>query len=273
MMRLKLIGIILFSFVFFVVLAMNATHSMATRDATIPEGPSWSVGDWWILEQTKKDMASSTPHWKAPLLWRCDVKEYSGNPDLFVLEIRSISGLKTGVDLVYSLNPWEVKKIRKMIGTADGIKILEKEINSSGPVMELNSPFSLVLPGFPWVNTASSYISGANAGRLPKNAGSPPATFRDSSTGGPVMGVQVNLKQEVSLPKADDPLILQGKAAVNVMKGNVSNGMVDAASKISITTGRKKVLQLWSQSAPWALVEEAPHSKTTLIENHKGVTP
>lgn len=273
MVKLKCTGVILFLFVVFVFFTIIPIYSMANQDATTAEGPSWSIGDWWILEQTKKDIASSTPHWKEPLFWRCDVKEYSEVPELIVLEIRSMSGLKTGVDVVCSLNPLEVKKIIKMIGTADGIRIVEKEINSTGPVMELDSPFSLVLPSFPLEDTTSSYVAGANVNRLSKNAGGTPASLHDSSAGGPLMGVRYNLKQEVSFPKNDDLLMIRGEAAVNGMKGNVPDGMIDAPSKISITMGRQQALQLWSKGAPWALVEETPHSKTTLIENHKGVTP
>jgi len=273
MVRSKYLGITLFSVVFFMVFAINLNNSLANQNSPLSEGPSWSVGDWWVLEQTKKDIASPTPYWKAPLLWRCEVKRYSEDQDLFVLEIRSISGLKTGVDVVYSLNPWEVKKIRKMIGTADGIKILEQEINSSGPVMELNSPFALVLPGFPLEDMTSSYVTGTNAKPLSNSGRTAPMSIRRSSAGGPIMGIRYNLEQEVSLPKANDPLTLRGKDAVNEMKGDVSSAVSDISSKVSINMGRNKALQLWSRNAPWALVEETRHSKTTLIENHKGVTP
>ena len=262
MVRSKYLRVILLSVVFFMVFAINSNNSMANQNTPLSEGPSWSVGDWWMLEQTKKDIAAPIPYWKKPLLWRCDVKKYSEGPNLFVLEIRSMSGLKTGVDVVYSLNPWEVKKIIKMIGTADGIKILEREINSSGPVMELNSPFTLVLPGFPLKDMTSSYVTRTNARRLSNTARS-----------GPIMGIRYNLEQEVSLPKPDDPLTLRGKDAVNEMKGNVSTAVSDISSKVSINMGRNKALQLWSKNAPWPLVEETPHSKTTLIENHKGVMP
>ena len=39
MMRLKLVGMILFSVVFFVVFAMNATDTAASQDAIFAEGP------------------------------------------------------------------------------------------------------------------------------------------------------------------------------------------------------------------------------------------
>ena len=273
MVRLKFMGIVLFSFVAFAIFAMNANTLKANQDAMPAEGPSWEIGDWWIVEQTKKDIASLTPHWKEPLLWRCEVKECSEDPNLFVLEIGSVSGLKTGLDVVYGLNPWIVKKIRKRIATADGIKVVEQEINSSGPVMALNSPFSLVLPGFPLENTTSSYVEGGNVKPLSQSSGTSHASLHDSSSGGQMVGVQYNLKQEVSFPKSDDPLMMQGEAAVNGMKGNIANGIMDASSKISITMGRKQALQLWSKNAPWALVEETPRIKTILIESHKGVTP
>jgi hypothetical protein len=271
MTKLKYSGIILFLFVGFVFFTITLKDAMADQNAMPTEGPTWSVGDWWVLEQTKMDLSSPTAHWKEPLLWRCDVKAYSESPELFVLEIRSASGLKTGVDVVYAINPWEVKKIRKMIATADGIKSVEREINSSGPVMELNSPFALVLPGFPWKNTSSSHV--AKSITFPNSAGTISTTLRDSSSGGPAMGVRYNLGQEVSVPENGDPLLMRGEAAVNGMRGNVPADMIDASSKISITMGRKQAFQLWSTNAPWALAEETPHSRTTLIENHKGVTP
>ena len=273
MLKLKYFGIPFLSVVFFAVITMNATLLLAAQNVPLAEGPSWSVGDWWILEQTKKDIASPTPYWKEPLLWRCEVKKYPENSNLFVLEIRSISGLKTGVDVVCSLNPWEVKKIIKMIGTADGIKTVEREINSSAPVMELDSPFTLVLPGFPLEDMTSSYVAVANGKRLSNSARFAPMSIQDSNAGGPIMGILYNLKQEVSLPKPDDPLMLKGEAVVNEMKGDVSVAISDISSKVSINMGRNKALQLWSKNAPWALVEETRHSKTTLIENHKGVTP
>jgi hypothetical protein len=271
MTKLQIRGIILFLFVVFVFFTIASTEAMASQNAVRTEGPAWSVGDWWVLEQTKMDLSSPTAHWKEPLLWRCEVKAYSENPDLFVLEIRSASGLKTGVDVVYATNPWEVKKIRKLIATADGIKSVEREINSSGPVIELNSPFSLVLPGFPLENTTSSHV--ARNINVPNSAGGISTTLRDSSAGGPIMGVRYDLGQEVSTPKNGDPLLMRGEDAVTGMRGNVPEGMIDASSKISITMGRKQALQLWSKNAPWALAEETPHSKTALIETHKGVTP
>jgi len=273
MVKSKFLGVILLSVVFFMVFAINSNNSMATQNTPLSEGPSWSVGDWWILEQTKKDIAAPTPYWKEPLRWRCEVKKYSEDPNLFILEIRSMSGLKTGVDLVYRLNPWEVKKIRKMIGTADGVKTLEREINSSGPVMELDSPFSLVLPGFPLEDMTSSYAIRTNDRRLSNSGRVGPIRTQASGARGPIVGIRYNLNQEVSLPKADDPLTLRGEKAANEMKGDVSAAVSDISSKVSINMGRNKALQLWSRNAPWALVEETPHSKTTLIENHKGVTP
>ena len=136
-------------FVIFGLAFINCTAAVASEDVPFANGPSWAVGDHWVVEQTKKDITAPTPAWKDPLRWGFDVKECAEGENLLVLEIRSLSGLKTGLDVIFSQDPWEIKRIRKMYATSAGIKTIEIEINSSGPVMLQDAPFEFVMPGFP----------------------------------------------------------------------------------------------------------------------------
>jgi hypothetical protein len=82
--------------------------------------------------------------------------------------------------------------------------------------------------------------------------------------------MQYWVDQKVSVPAADDPILLKGKDSMRALKGANAGGLLDY-TRVEVQQGRSASVQLWAQGLPWALVDEAPHVNTHLVEFHKGV--
>ena len=95
----------------------------------------------------------------------------------------------------------------------------------------------------------------------------PPATISDSSSSQSPIGVQYTASQEITVPEASDPLMLRGQEAASTLKGTMVSDTALSCKKVAIRMGRSSAFQLWPENAPWALVAETAHSKTTLVGN------
>jgi len=258
---------------------------LEAADARPLEAPDWSPGDWWVLEQSKRQLATATEGWSEPLRWRCEVKTAPDAADHLILEIRRQSSgnaqasalerlvassshsaaPKLGVDVVFSVEPWQVYQVSTHIATASGVKTIDHDLVGSGPLLMLTGPFDLALPSFPLqsveLSTLQSRPSAASVGSA---AG--PAQIQDSSGGGPVLGHQVMTAQQVRASRAADPMTARAKAAAASLPATRSLTVVDSGRLVDIRSGRQAARQVWVQGLPWALTEETPYSKTSLVE-------
>ncbi|MCG6943306.1 MAG: hypothetical protein LJE69_18900 [Thiohalocapsa sp.] len=233
---------------------------IADEEATLAEPPAWQCGDSWILEQTKLDISAPTPYWKEPLRWRCEVMCDEG-PDRLSLQIRTLSGPPTGVDVIVSTNPWRVLTIRKVVATADGLQTLEEEVNTDKPILEEDAPFALVIPSFPLQDT-------------PQVTAPSPVVLNSENGDTPAATAMGEVYQEVLPEEGTNPLVSGEEMPPEPLTNSAASEFPQGSTEVKIGIGRQgeskedaHVLTL-KNGEPWWNEESAQTTTTLIVPNN-----
>jgi hypothetical protein len=171
----------------------------------------------------------------------------------------------TGVDVEFTTDPWQVHLVRTRLATAQGVKTIDYEMESSGPVLMHTAPFDLVLPSFPLQGSTSATLQSYSS-----SVGDPldasVEQIEDSSEGGPTLGRLVRAQQQVSAMRVGDPMNARAESAAASLSGGTSSVDLNSGRMVQTRNGRSTARQLWVEGLPWALAEETAYSRTSLVE-------
>jgi hypothetical protein len=227
------------------------------------------------------------------MLWLCSIEaddsestyrlsiSQQPNADVAAALARLRAGLATaaderiGVELVINSDSWEVITATTYVPSADGAKSIRYQITGDGPVILPDAPFALAFPRFPLVQIATT--NSLSFGSVPSEAIAAPASkIHDASTIGRTklhaFGDLYPMSQVIDSSATNAVLRSAASAAADRWAGALGLEL-DSGCEVTLSNGSTVVEQYWVEGAPWAVVEQAPGVKTTLIEYHKGTTP
>jgi len=250
---LKLLGM---TFLLCLSLGANAWGQAGPNQVGAESGfvPRWSVGDSWVLEAAYRDLRSPGDVWLPPIRWLFKVRaiKFLQRQNCYVIQI-SPKNRSLKVQAVLYLSTLDLRPLRviDIFPTSQGVKSQEREIDPFHP-QTLSAESSLIpydLPMFPLIRKPAQRADGFDAYRPPE----PRMVDKITTVGG--FRFRKSVKQAEKKPDQQHADVFQTYRA---------QGETFQVELSDEKTGDSMV-QIWQESAPWALSSDSRARKVRLI--------